>query len=184
MLKKMGWKGEGHGLGRKEQGILEPVEFVDMNRSRFGFGYNYHFCDGYDDEIQELDCAEAVSSLNLNQVEIKKPQNGNEKEKQKPKPKIKIHHFINNIRKLLNDFVQSNTDKDLVFDKDLSIEDRKIIHKEAHRYGLKTRSEGNGQDRFIVVRKKKTSNEILDSIIRNGGELNKFSIISHGDSFE
>lgn len=178
----MGWKGEGHGLGRTEQGILKPVEFIDMNRSRFGFGYNYHFCDGYDDELRELDCLEAVSSLSLNQIET--VQNKAQEEKEKPKKKIKIHQFINNVRQLLNDFVQSETEKDLVFDKDLSIEDRKIIHKEAQRYGLKTRSEGNGQERFIVVRKKKTSNEILTSVLKHGGELNKFSIISHGNFIE
>lgn len=178
----MGWKGEGHGLGRTEQGILKPVEFIDMNRSRFGFGYNYHFCDGFDDELRELDCLEAVSSLNLNQTE--KAQTKEQEEKEKPKTKIKIHQFINNVRKLLNDFVQSETEKDLVFDKNLSIEDRKIIHKEAQRYGLKARSEGSGQDRFIVVRKKQTSDEIFNSVLKHGGELNKFSIISHGNCIE
>ena len=94
---------------------------------------------------------------------------------------MKLTEFIKNIRSLLNDFVSSETEKDLVFDKDLSVEDRKIIHKEAHRFGLKTRSEGSGEDRFLVVRKKQTANEILDSMMKNGGELNKYKIISTGN---
>ena len=156
----MGWKGDGHGLGKNDQGITTPVEFMDVSRTRYGFGFNYHFCDGFDDELHELDCAESMSKIDLNpSANVPKVTKFNGRNK------MKLTEFIKNIRSLLNDFVSSETEKDLVFDKDLSVEDRKIIHKEAHRFGLKTRSEGSGEDRFLVVRKKQTANEILDSMM-------------------
>ena len=37
---KMGWKGHGFGLGKKEQGITEPIE-VEIKRLREGLGYLY-----------------------------------------------------------------------------------------------------------------------------------------------
>ncbi|CAF0833683.1 unnamed protein product [Brachionus calyciflorus] len=186
LLKKMGWKGEGHGLGITQQGITNPVEFIDINRTRYGLGFKYHFCDGYDEELSELDCSDRISKMDLNkelsQSDQPKSIHLTKANKLNPRNKLTMNEFIHNIRKLLNDFVGSETQKDLVFDKNLSSEDRKIIHKEANKFGLKTKSEGQGTERFLVVRKKQTSSEFMNSLMQSGGELNKYKIISTGDS--
>lgn len=188
-LLKMGWR-EGHGLGKMEQGMLKPVE-IDVSRNRFGLGFTYHFCDGYDEELNKLDTATEVepvlADLNLNDRPGERKQEPVQNRQSSVKPivlrrqkGIGIRELINNIHKMLANFMSSLTENDLVFDKSLTIEDRKLVHKEAHKLGLKTRSEGQGENRFLVVSKKRSANEILESAIQSG-QISKYKLISKGD---
>lgn len=188
----MGWKGEGFGLGKDQQGIKQAIDIQDTSRTRLGFGFKYNFCDDYDQELNELDGLETInniSKIDLNDFDssktnsIKKVNNlpMQINNQFNPRNKTKLNEFLNNIRKLMNNFVSSQTEQDIVFDKSLTVEERKLIHREAHKFGLKTRSEGNGINRFLVVRRKQTSGEILESVLKNGGGINKYTIISRGD---
>lgn len=179
----MGWKGEGHGLGKFQQGITKPLE-LDVNRCRLGFGFA-RFGDGYDEELLELDQRdESVSLPAQNVVEVKRVNNyqsNNYRREQNFKTKPKTSGFINNIVILLSNFISSPTENDLIFSNNLSVDDRKFVHREAHRLGLKTRSEGKGDARFLVVQKKRSSNEIIESALKNGGQISKYKLISKGD---
>ena len=84
---------------------------------------------------------------------------------------------------LLRNFTSSPAENDLVFEKSFSTDDRKIIHREANRLGLKTRSEGSGDDRFLVVKKKRTTNELVEAAKLNGGQISSFKLISGGEDF-
>ena len=199
----MGWKGHGFGLGKFEQGITAPIE-LDVNRCRLGFGFA-RFGDGYDEELLELDQADVptvslpITNLSSNNAAPPpqpcqtsqpsnrfNPQQGNFNRRQQPQQnfsrnKPKTGGFINNIVQLLSNFISSPTENDLIFSNNLSVEDRKFVHREAHRLGLKTRSEGKGDERFLVVQKKRSSNEIVESALKNGGQVSKYKIISKGD---
>lgn len=177
---KMGWKGEGHGLGKNQQGMLEPIE-PDQMTSRVGLGY-----DEYSQELNDLEQAESMSKMALSD------NNGNKASSKPAQPAtaaavattkrkpVRIGDIVRNIRKVLIQFANSNSNSDLVFDKSLSVDDRKLIHREAHRLGLKTRSEGAETERFLVVRKKLTTSEIFEAATQNGGQISRFQIISKG----
>jgi len=151
LLLKMGWKGKG--LGKLEQGRLEPLE-IEENRMRLGFGHSlYATSYEYGAELEELDNNSYMT-------------------------KIKKRDFVTNIVNLLKNFISSPTQNDLVFDNALSVEDRKIIHREANRLDLKTKSEGFGGNRFLVVKKKRTTSELVEAALKNGGEISSFKLIS------
>lgn len=185
----MGWKGEGYGLGKTQQGITKPVEFDDLNRTRFGFGY-----DEYQDELdaipqQQQQQQNSISNIhitdtipgNVNQTtNITKSTAANNNASNFVR-KPRINDLLKNIRQVLIHFANSPTDEDLIFDRNLTTDDRKLIHREAHRLGLKTRSEGSAENRFIVVRKKLTSSQIIESAMKNGGQISRYQIISKAE---
>ena len=47
----------------------------------------------------------------------------------------------------------SGTDREIKFSSELSKEDRAVIHKISQQYGLKHKSYGKGDDRYLVVGK-------------------------------
>jgi hypothetical protein len=188
----MGWKGEGHGLGKEEQGIARPVD-IDMSMNRFGLGFVYQH-DGYDQELKELAQLDSISKLNLNSPPCKsppnRPSNGNKSNTNRQANRnqkggggggIGMRALLNNIHRLLANFIGAQSENDLVLDKGLTTEERKFVHREAHKLGLKTRSEGSGENRFLVVSKKRSTNEIIESTM-NGAQISKYKMISKGDS--
>lgn len=177
----MGWKGEGFGLGRKQQGMLKPIEMnLCANRCRLGLGFMFGFGDGYDEELQRMD--QESEEIHIEKLEINERSNASYKPVKLPsKQSMTKIGFINNIVLLLSNFISSQTDEDLVFDHYLTIEDRKIVHREAQRLGLKSKSEGSGANRFLVVKKKRSNAEILESMLKNGGQASKYQLISYGD---
>ena len=182
----MGWKGDGYGLGKDEQGIAKPVD-VDMSMNRFGLGFVYH--DGYEQEIarldQQIDSIDSIASLNLNEIKSSKAppfsSSRNQPINLRKQRGINMRDLINNIHRVLANFIGAqNSENDLMFDKSLTTDDRKLVHKEAHKLGLKTRSEGSGGNRFLVVSKKRSANEIIESTIQ-AGQFSKYQLISKGD---
>ena len=169
LLTKMGWKGEGHGLGKSQQGITKPIE-VDVRRMRSGFGTCQHVTYDFMEELKELDnkTDAAVPTQTYN-----KPRVVNMQQLTKQTRRA----FINNIQKLLKNFIASITEEDLVFEKSLTSEERALVHKEAHRFGLKTNSQGSGDNRFLVVNKKRTSDELIEQIKKHG-RFNKYEMVS------
>jgi len=166
LLKKMGWKGEGYGMGKNQQGILKPIE-VDVNNARLGLGFlNYRFNDGYDEELVQLD-KEVNSQIEDDFHSIKSLRNNR-------------RHLKSNVNNLLNKFVTSSLNIDLVFDSELTKDERKLIHMDACRLGLKTHSEGSGANRFIVVSKNIASSHLLNNILNSSGQISKYELISKG----
>jgi hypothetical protein len=186
LLQRMGWKGEGHGLGKNQQGITRPID-VDTSMNRFGLGFAYHFYDGYDQELKQLDTQQTQQQSNM--ISLKDDNNNNSKHNNRvtnippdrqQRSGITMRDLINNIHRLLANYLGTRTEHDLVFDKTLSADDRKLVHREAHKLGLKTRSEGAGVNRFLVVSKKRSTSELIESTL-SMGQVSKYKLISKGD---
>lgn len=216
MLAKMGWKGQGHGLGKTQQGITKPIE-VDSNAYRFGLGCRIY--DQYADDDETKDSGKKTTSSNDNNnnnrdrktmdcdnddepavvskdADQKQPKRMNraqrrlqqqqEPQKQQQQTGVKRNWqtkslMTNNIRTILINYANSEAENDLLFEKNLSSDDRKLVHQEAHKLGLKTRSQGVEPNRFIAVSKKRTSKEIYEAALRNGGQSSKFQLLSTGE---
>jgi len=58
------------------------------------------------------------------------------------------------VEETLMDFIRHGKDNDMKFSPDLSKEDRAIIHTIATKYGLKHKSFGKGEGRYLVVSRK------------------------------
>jgi hypothetical protein len=168
----MGWKGEGYGMGKNQQGILKPIE-IDVNNARLGLGFlNFRFNDGYDEELVQMD------------IELDSQTDAKEDFNSIKSLRNNRRHFKANVNNLLNKFVTSSMNIDLVFDSDLTKDERKLIHTDASRLGLKTHSEGSGAGRFIVVSKHITSSHLLSNILNSGGQISEYELISKGTIFK
>ncbi len=170
----MGWKGAGHGLGKDQQGITQPIE-VDQIWQRSGIGCSLN----YDEYLRDIEIEIATGTMHDNQT---KSELTNSKHRQAVSGSKRYKQdFRANIQRLLKNFIGSVNEEDLVFERDLTSEERAMVHREAARYGLKTKSQGSGQNRFLVAQKRRTAGELMEKIIKNGGQFSKYELISKVD---
>jgi hypothetical protein len=148
----MGWKGEGFGLGKGQHGPTEPLN-INYNSGRIGLGYEFQF-----DDISDED---NLKTQNWNYIDVK--------------------HVTSNLVNILKAFIRSDVNCDLIFDRRLTSEQRKIIHRQANRLALLTKSQGNGSNRFLVVSKKNDLRSVVKSISENNNASSKYELISKGD---
>lgn len=184
LLTKMGWKGEGHGLGKDQQGIAKPIEVGEI-RERSGIGHHINYYDEYMEEMVETEQQTTTKStsgkIHPKDTVMQATRVGPSAAAVpvgKPAQKRFRNEFRLNIQKLLKNFIASVIEEDLVFEKGLTNEERAVIHKEAARFGVKTKSQGHGDNRFLVAQKRRTSGELMESIKRNGGQFSKYELIS------
>ncbi|KAI8508713.1 hypothetical protein Bbelb_138120 [Branchiostoma belcheri] len=68
-------------------------------------------------------------------------------------------------------YVQSGREDDLVFSPELTSDERAAIHKMARRYNLQHRSYGKGQKRYLVIRRKRTAQDVMAQAQFSPGQL-------------
>lgn len=89
--------------------------------------------------------------------------------------------FIKCVRDVISDYAKSGRQDDMKFSPSFSNEERAVIHKECRKYGLKTRSHGRrNDDRYLVVSRKRTANELISHIMDSGGSTSKYELIPPG----
>lgn len=89
--------------------------------------------------------------------------------------------FIKCIRDVISDYAKSGRQDDMKFSPTFSNEERAVIHKECRKYGLRTRSHGRrNDDRYLVVSRKRTANELISHIMDSGGSTSKYELIPPG----
>ena len=86
-------------------------------------------------------------------------------------------NFSSKVKTIIMDYARSNKQSDFAFSPDFSNEERAIIHKEGQKLGLKTKSYGSGDNRYLVISRKRTPAQLLEHIMRSGGKTEKYSII-------
>jgi hypothetical protein len=57
------------------------------------------------------------------------------------------------VKKTIQNFIMDNQKKELRFSSDLSKEDRAIVHRVCQQHGLRHKSFGSGEDRYLVISK-------------------------------
>lgn len=87
--------------------------------------------------------------------------------------------FARSIREVLQDYVRSNNESDLTFSPEFSKEERVIIHQESKKLGLKSHSHG-AKVRFLVIGRKRNSQQLLNYVLSNGGETAKYVAVAPG----
>lgn len=84
--------------------------------------------------------------------------------------------FRSYIRNLLSDFSRGTSLKDLAFSPEFSREQRAEIHMAARKFKLKTKSFGEGQNRFLVLSRKFSALELIEKIMQEGG-TSKYEVV-------
>lgn len=156
LLKKWGWKGEGHGIGKLDDGISEPIS-LQVYSNRQGLGSKEMVPFSYVDDFESPAIMQDVSIINL-------------------KDKAKI---MRNLKTFLNDYLHSKCLSEIEFEAKFSNEERRLIHQEAHRIGLKTRSLGVGENRYLTIGKKRSPVDILENIVANSGQFGKYKLLNN-----
>ncbi len=149
-LKKCGWKGEGHGIGKESNGISEPISLQIYN-NRQGLGSGKELVDS--NEIDE--------NLELCSLARKRD-------------------ILKNLKDFFTSYLKSPTKIDIIFEKKFTKNDRKLIHGIANTMGLKTKSHGDDKNRFLTISKNCSTFEILDQLKKDNNSAfgGKFKLLS------
>ncbi|CAH2315005.1 NF-kappa-B-repressing factor [Pelobates cultripes] len=87
-------------------------------------------------------------------------------------------HKINkrDLEQIIRVYASSHNQDDLTFSRGLSNEERKLIHQLALRFGLKSRSHGQGEERFLVVSRKRSKQDLLNEL-RRQGQVGSYALV-------
>ncbi|XP_064616432.1 uncharacterized protein LOC135480516 [Liolophura sinensis] len=88
--------------------------------------------------------------------------------------------FMSKVKTVLMDYARSSKQDDLAFSPQFNKEERAIIHNECRKLGLKSGSKGSGDERFLIVSRKRTANQLLNHVILSGGTTNKYDLLPPG----
>lgn len=77
---------------------------------------------------------------------------------------------------MIRDYAVSNSQDNLTFSRELSNEERKHIHEVSRRHGLKSKSYGQGAQRFLVVSRKMNKNDLIHQL-RQGAQVGSYTVV-------
>ncbi|XP_053380390.1 uncharacterized protein LOC123559200 [Mercenaria mercenaria] len=90
-------------------------------------------------------------------------------------------NFHQRVTKMLQDYIKSDEQKDLHFSSELQKEERAIIHTIGQKLGLKTHSKGKNDNRYLIVSRKRSAQQLLEHVRESGGSTSKYELIPPGD---
>jgi len=88
-----------------------------------------------------------------------------------------LNDFAPSVKRVIADFISSGGHDDLVFSPEFTSEERAVIHAEARKRHLKTRSYGSGDQRHLILSLQRTPLELVEHLRAHGGETVKYSLI-------
>ncbi|NXG42071.1 NKRF factor, partial [Psilopogon haemacephalus] len=80
------------------------------------------------------------------------------------------------IEEIIRNYARSDSHIDLTFSRELTMDERKQIHQIAQRYGLKSKSHGQGHNRYLVVSRKRRKEDLLDQL-KQEGQVGHYELI-------
>ncbi|XP_068553692.1 NF-kappa-B-repressing factor [Anas acuta] len=80
------------------------------------------------------------------------------------------------IEQIIRNYARSESHVDLTFSTELTNDERKQIHQIAQKYGLKSKSHGQGHDRYLVVSRKRRKEDLIDQL-KQEGQVGHYELI-------
>ncbi|XP_061832667.1 NF-kappa-B-repressing factor isoform X2 [Nerophis lumbriciformis] len=80
------------------------------------------------------------------------------------------------IEDIIRNYVRSGRQDDLRFASDLTNEERKQIHQMSLHYGLRSKSYGQGSQRFLVVSRKVDANQLIGQLLQEG-QVGRYELV-------
>ncbi|KAK6196199.1 hypothetical protein SNE40_001469 [Patella caerulea] len=79
--------------------------------------------------------------------------------------------------KIVKDYYFSYVDTDMAFASDFSNDERKVIHNACRKFQLKSKSYGTGEERYLVISRQRSAEELFQYVRSKGGETTKYVLI-------
>jgi len=86
-------------------------------------------------------------------------------------------YFKQKITKIVEEWMASSSPYDLVFTTGFDNDQRKDMHQVARRFNLKSKSYGKGEDRHLTISKKQSGLSLVEELVAQGGETEKYNLI-------
>nr|XP_033799847.1 NF-kappa-B-repressing factor-like isoform X1 [Geotrypetes seraphini] len=80
------------------------------------------------------------------------------------------------IEEMIKNYAYSYNQEDLTFSKELNNDERKQIHQIAQKYGLKSKSHGQGCNRFLIVSRKRRKEDLIDQL-KQEGQVGRYELV-------
>ncbi|XP_028570377.2 NF-kappa-B-repressing factor isoform X1 [Podarcis muralis] len=84
------------------------------------------------------------------------------------------------VEQIIQNYAFSDSKVDLTFSTELTNDERKQIHQIAQQYGLKSKSHGQGRDRYLVVSRKRRKEDLLHQL-KQDGQVGHYELIMPQD---
>ncbi len=94
--------------------------------------------------------------------------------------KSAMSQFKQRVKKIVEEYAVSSNPYDLVFTTGFTNEQRKEMHMIAKRLGLKSKSFGKDEERFITISRKFDARQLVDELFRSGGSTEKYTLFEPG----
>lgn len=80
------------------------------------------------------------------------------------------------IEDIIRNYASSDRQDDLRFSNDLTNDERKQIHQISQKYGLRSKSYGQGWQRFLVVSRKVHKDQLIDQLLQEG-QVGRYELV-------
>ncbi|XP_028671686.1 NF-kappa-B-repressing factor [Erpetoichthys calabaricus] len=80
------------------------------------------------------------------------------------------------IEEIIKNYVHSERQDELRFSTELTNDERKQIHQIAHKYGLRSKSYGQGMQRFLIVGRKVQKEQLIDQLLQEG-QVGRYELV-------
>ncbi|KAK3107724.1 hypothetical protein FSP39_020872 [Pinctada imbricata] len=85
--------------------------------------------------------------------------------------------FKKKVKEVIENYAKSEKQEDLAFAPCFSKEERAFIHQQCMRLNLKSQSRGTGNERYLTVSRKRTSSQLFDHLMQEGGSTSKYELV-------
>jgi len=89
----------------------------------------------------------------------------------------RLTDFQPSVKRVIDEFIRSDGHDDLVFSPEFTKEERAVIHAEAHKRHLRTRSYGSGNQRHLILSLQRTPLQLVEHLRAHGGQTVKYFLI-------
>ncbi|XP_054648708.1 NF-kappa-B-repressing factor [Dunckerocampus dactyliophorus] len=86
------------------------------------------------------------------------------------------HLTKRDIEDIIRKYVSSDRQDDLRFSTDLTNEERKQIHQVSQKYGLRSKSYGQGKQRFLVVSRRVDTDQLIGQLLQEG-QVGRYELV-------
>ncbi|XP_077434830.1 NF-kappa-B-repressing factor [Vanacampus margaritifer] len=80
------------------------------------------------------------------------------------------------IEDIIRNYVSSDRQDDLRFSTDLTNDERKQIHQVSQKYGLRSKSYGQGKQRFLIVSRRVDTNQLIGQLLQEG-QVGRYELV-------
>ncbi|XP_051930014.1 NF-kappa-B-repressing factor isoform X2 [Hippocampus zosterae] len=80
------------------------------------------------------------------------------------------------IEDIIRNYVSSDRQDDLRFSTDLTNDERKQIHQVSQKYGLRSKSYGQGRQRFLIVSRRVDTNQLIGQLLQEG-QVGRYELV-------